>query len=75
MGRSRGHRLPGELETDLGRIAAGPTERDRVAVGIAADIAAGKHVRLHGGRVWVEARRDGEPGARFVVELPCEIRN
>ena len=34
-----------------------------------------EHVRLHGGRVWVEARRDGEPGARFVVELPCEIRN
>jgi hypothetical protein len=27
-------------------------------------------VRLHGGRVWVEDRADGEPGARFVVELP-----
>jgi signal transduction histidine kinase len=31
-----------------------------------------EHVRLHGGRVWAESRRDGEPGARFVVELACE---
>jgi two-component system sensor histidine kinase MtrB len=30
-----------------------------------------EHVRLHGGRVWVEPRRDGIAGARFVVELPC----
>lgn len=29
-----------------------------------------EHVALHGGRVWVEEREDGEPGARFVVELP-----
>lgn len=29
-----------------------------------------EHVRLHGGRVWVEDRRDGNPGARFIVELP-----
>jgi signal transduction histidine kinase len=29
-----------------------------------------EHVRLHGGRVWVEDRVDGQPGARFVVELP-----
>lgn len=34
-----------------------------------------EHVRLHGGRVWVEARRDGANGARFVVELPCELLN
>jgi hypothetical protein len=24
---------------------------------------------MHGGRVWVEDRRDGESGARFVIEL------
>jgi two-component system sensor histidine kinase MtrB len=29
-----------------------------------------EHVALHGGRVWVEDRDDGEAGARFVVELP-----
>nr|WP_249419694.1 HAMP domain-containing sensor histidine kinase [Rhabdothermincola salaria] len=29
-----------------------------------------EHVRLHGGRVWVDRRVDGEPGSRFVVELP-----
>ncbi|QXC62293.1 HAMP domain-containing histidine kinase [Aquihabitans sp. G128] len=29
-----------------------------------------EHVALHKGRVWVEDRPDGEPGARFVVELP-----
>ena len=28
-----------------------------------------EHVRLHGGRVWVEDRLDGEAGARFVIEL------
>ncbi len=31
-----------------------------------------EHVRMHGGRVWVEDRLDGTPGARFVVELPAE---
>ncbi len=31
-----------------------------------------EHVRMHGGRVWVEDRLDGEPGARFIVELPAE---
>ena len=29
-----------------------------------------EHVRLLGGRVWVEDRPDGQSGARFVVELP-----
>ena len=28
-----------------------------------------EHVRMHGGRVWVEDRLDGLPGARFVIEL------
>jgi two-component system, OmpR family, sensor histidine kinase MtrB len=32
-----------------------------------------EHVRLHGGRVWVTDRRDGEPGARFIIELPAEL--
>ncbi len=31
-----------------------------------------EHVRMHGGHVWVEDRLDGEPGARFVIELPAE---
>ena len=31
-----------------------------------------EHVNLHGGKVWVEERVDGEEGARFVVELPVE---
>jgi two-component system, OmpR family, sensor histidine kinase MtrB len=29
-----------------------------------------EHVRLHGGRVWVEDRIDERPGARFVIEVP-----
>jgi two-component system sensor histidine kinase MtrB len=29
-----------------------------------------EHIRLHGGRTWVEDRPDHHPGARFVVELP-----
>jgi len=31
-----------------------------------------EHVRMHGGRVWVTDRTDGEPGARFVIQLPAE---
>ena len=31
-----------------------------------------EHVRLHGGRVWVDDRKDGDEGARFVIELPAE---
>lgn len=31
-----------------------------------------EHLRMHGGRVWVEDRLDGEPGARFVIELDAE---
>jgi len=31
-----------------------------------------EHVRMHGGQVWVEDRMDGDPGARFVIELPAE---
>jgi signal transduction histidine kinase len=31
-----------------------------------------EHVRMHGGRVWVEERLDGTPGARFVIELEAE---
>jgi two-component system, OmpR family, sensor histidine kinase MtrB len=31
-----------------------------------------EHVHLHGGRVWVEDRADGQSGARFVVELPAD---
>ena len=31
-----------------------------------------EHIHLHGGRVWVEDRPDGEMGARFVVELPIQ---
>ncbi len=30
---------------------------------------ADEHVRMHGGRIWVEDRLDGETGARFVIEL------
>jgi two-component system, OmpR family, sensor histidine kinase MtrB len=29
----------------------------------------GAHAAAHGGRIWVEDRADGEPGARFVFEL------
>jgi len=29
-----------------------------------------EHIRLHEGRVWVDDRPDGQPGARFVIELP-----
>jgi signal transduction histidine kinase len=28
-----------------------------------------EHLKMHGGRVWVEDRLDGQSGARFVIEL------
>ena len=49
--------------TGAGRRGAG----EGVGLGLAL---VAEHVRLHGGRVWVEDRTDGAPGARFVVELP-----
>jgi len=42
---------------------------DGVGLGLAL---VAEHVVLHGGRVWVDDRDDGEPGARFVIELPVE---
>ena len=34
-----------------------------------------EHVRLHNGRVWVEDRLNGRPGARMVVALPIRIES
>jgi signal transduction histidine kinase len=31
-----------------------------------------EHLRMHGGRVWVDDRTDGTTGARFVLELPAD---
>ena len=42
---------------------------DGVGLGLAL---VAEHIRLHGGSVWVEDRRNGESGARFVIELPAE---
>ena len=68
---------PGVPEEDRDRIferfsrgAAGAGRRGRgegVGLGLAL---VREHVELHGGRVWVEDRGTGEPGARFVVQLP-----
>jgi signal transduction histidine kinase len=54
------------------RFARGQTSGRRSAtegVGLGLALVA-EHVRVHGGRVWVEDRLDGAEGARFVVELP-----
>ena len=50
---------------------AGRRTKDR-GVGLGLALVA-EHVRLHGGRVWVEDRQDGLPGAAFVVELPAVV--
>jgi signal transduction histidine kinase len=42
---------------------------DGVGLGLAL---VAEHVNLHGGRIWVEDRPDGEEGACFVVQLPVE---
>ncbi len=52
-----------------GAIAGRRGSTEGVGLGLAL---VAEHVNLHGGKVWVEGRTDGEEGARFVVELPVE---
>jgi signal transduction histidine kinase len=52
-----------------GMVAGRRSSSDGAGLGLAL---VDEHVRLHGGRVWVEDRLDAEPGARFVIELPAE---
>jgi two-component system sensor histidine kinase MtrB len=52
-----------------GAVAGRRSSSDGAGLGLAL---VDEHVRMHGGRVWVEDRADGEPGARFVLELPAE---
>ncbi len=52
-----------------GGVAGRRSSSDGAGLGLAL---VDEHVRMHGGRVWVEDRSDGEPGARFVLELPAE---
>lgn len=52
-----------------GAVAGRRSSSDGAGLGLAL---VDEHTRLHGGRVWVEDRSDGEPGARFVLELPAE---
>ncbi len=54
------------------RGGAGGRRGYDTGVGLGLSLVA-EHVNLHGGRVWVEDRPDGEPGARFVVELPLDL--
>ena len=52
-----------------GAVAGRRSSSDGAGLGLAL---VDEHVRMHGGRVWVEDRPDGEPGARFVLELAAE---
>jgi len=70
---------PGIPEEDRQRIfdrfSRGLSAGDRrtsggEGVGLGLSLVA-EHVRLHQGRVFVEDRADGRPGARFVVQLPA----
>jgi len=71
----RGSGVPKE-ERDLiferfarGAVAGRRSSSDGAGLGLSL---VEEHVRMHGGRVWVEDRLDGEPGARFVLELPAD---
>ena len=61
-----------ERELIFGRFSRGVLSGNRVSdSGVGLGLAlVDEHVRLHGGRTWVEPRPDGRSGARFVVELP-----
>jgi len=52
-----------------GAVAGRRSTSDGAGLGLAL---VDEHVRLHGGNARIEDRRDGQPGARFVVELPAE---
>ena len=52
-----------------GGVAGRRASSDGAGLGLAL---VDEHVRMHGGRVWVEDRADGAPGARFVIELDAE---
>ena len=52
-----------------GGVAGRRASSDGAGLGLAL---VAEHVRIHDGRVWVEDRLDGEPGARFVFELAAE---
>ena len=52
-----------------GAVAGRRSSSDGAGLGLAL---VDEHVRLHGGNIRVEDRRDGESGARFVIELPAE---
>jgi two-component system, OmpR family, sensor histidine kinase MtrB len=66
---------PGVAPSDRARIferfargAAAGRRGDSSGAGLGLALVT-EHVRLHGGRVWVEERQTGK-GARFVVEIP-----
>lgn len=71
----RGDGVPDDdREVIFGRFSRGVAAGRRGSsegVGLGLSLVA-EHVNLHGGRVWVEDRSDGEEGARFVLELPVE---
>ena len=69
----RGNGVPEDERTIIfDRFSRGSEGGNRAAdTGVGLGLAlCDEHVRLHGGRVWVEDRRDHESGARFVVSLP-----
>jgi signal transduction histidine kinase len=53
--------------------AAGRRSSGSAGVGLGLALVS-EHLRLQGGRVWVENRPDKKPGARFVVELDGSAR-
>ncbi len=64
-----------ERQLIFGRFARG-SEGGRRGAGTGTGLGlalVAEHVRLHGGRVRVDDRPDGLPGARFVVELPVVV--
>lgn len=64
--------IPEERDSIFERFARGRAGSSRgrgSGTGLGLSLVA-EHVSLHNGRVWAEDRGNGDPGARFVVELP-----
>ena len=60
----------GEREHIFERFARGSSARHRIGTGLGLALVA-EHSAAMGGAAWVEDRQGG--GARFIVELPCEV--
>ncbi len=66
---------PAEVRTIFERFSRGAQHAGNRQAGSGVGLGlslVSEHVALHGGQVWATQRKDGQDGARFVIELPID---